>query len=141
MRSAFILPRQQPTIESSESKDTRIYYGLSFLGNTEPPRNLQQTKAQRLFSLSNHRIWHHHRRHHQASLTMIWTMMTSNLGNVFEDTQQSSTSSSASITTKHPTTRSSHCNNCSTSYSCNSSASEIGSSPYRSDSGRRRLGS
>ena len=34
------------TIESSKSTDIGICYGLSFLGNAESPRNLQQTEAE-----------------------------------------------------------------------------------------------
>ena len=35
-------------IESSKSIDTGIHYGLSFLWNAESPKNLQQTKAEKV---------------------------------------------------------------------------------------------
>ena len=42
-------------IESSESKDMGICCGLNFLGNTEPPRNLQQTKCNEIEELTTDR--------------------------------------------------------------------------------------
>ena len=42
-----------PIIESSKSIDIGIYYGLSFLWNAESPRNLQQTKAEKVRNLES----------------------------------------------------------------------------------------